>query len=241
MYALLLPPRQEAPSTGDCSAGALVEKSVSSSTDKKGSRREKADASAAPVVELQSSPAQKRLSFLFQASVHLACVLPSLSRLLQDQMREVARRHVVRLHASVKHAACRRCCSVLLPLLAKVRRPLCCQGGACCCRRCGGLHSETPFTSTALAADPGRARGREVGDSSATGPQIQCEGGEERDRPSRRRRRARRQVAQGSVVLEGKKRVLASPIAGSAFRAKKGAAPLTEIECLVCGLLMRRP
>ncbi|OEH79742.1 rnase p protein subunit domain-containing protein [Cyclospora cayetanensis] len=71
-----------------------------------------------------ASPAQRRLNFLLQASVHLTTKCPSLSRVLQQQLWEVSRRHVLRLHASVKHSCCNSCFSLLLPQNASVRECL---------------------------------------------------------------------------------------------------------------------
>ncbi|KAL8269439.1 hypothetical protein Esti_006629 [Eimeria stiedai] len=69
-----------------------------------------------------ASPAQKRLNFLLQASVHLSTKSPALSRVLLQQLQEVARKHVLRLHASVKHSCCSSCFSLLLPHNATVRQ-----------------------------------------------------------------------------------------------------------------------
>lgn len=158
------------------------------------------------------SPAHKRLSFLFQASLHLAALLPSLSRLLQKQLQEVARRHVVRLHASLKHVSCQRCLSVLSPPFAKVRRLGCCKEAACCCLSCSRVAEERE----ALCVD-----------AKVQSPHTR---GEKRDSPktAARARRKRR---------SGRKRRSTQ----NATLSRSTWVPLTDIECLVCGLHMRRP
>ena len=84
------------------------------------------------VLPAAASPAQRRLNFLLQASVHLSSRSLALSRVLQQQLQEVARRHVLRLHASVKHSCCSSCFSLLLPQNTSVRQFV--RGGCSCCR-----------------------------------------------------------------------------------------------------------
>ena len=85
---------------------------------------------AATPIPAAASPAQRRLNFLFQASVHLSTKSPTLSRVLLLQLHEVARKHVLRLHASVKHSCCSSCFSLLLPQNTRVRQYI--QGCRCC-------------------------------------------------------------------------------------------------------------
>lgn len=92
---------------------------------------------AANAVLAAASPAQRRLNFLLQASVFLSSKSPSLSRVLQQQLQDVARKHVLRLHASLKHSFCRSCFSFLTPENTIVRQSF--RGRGCCDCSCDCL------------------------------------------------------------------------------------------------------
>ncbi|KAL8454971.1 hypothetical protein Emag_001224 [Eimeria magna] len=109
-------------------SGPLAQREVKAARPAAGANVPEAEAPPTPTtvapaaVHSSASPAQKRLNFLLQASVHVHSKSPALSRVLQQQLHEVARKHVLRLHASVKHSWCGSCFSLLLPHNATVRQ-----------------------------------------------------------------------------------------------------------------------
>lgn len=158
MYALLTldcgpgvpkPPLNSAAAADSCTAvGEVSPPRIASETPES----QAATAAVAPApVPAAASPTQRRLNFLFQASVHLSTKSPTLSRVLLQQLHEVARKHVLRLHASVKHSCCSSCYSTLLPHTTSVRQYI--QGRCYCtktaCSCIGGACTTTRFRGAA--------------------------------------------------------------------------------------------
>ncbi|EDO07214.1 RNAse P Rpr2/Rpp21/SNM1 subunit domain family protein [Babesia bovis T2Bo] len=57
----------------------------------------------------------KRLNFLLDAAGIMSTVCPNISRSYVKELREIAQKHVIRLHASFKRYFCKGCNTVLLP------------------------------------------------------------------------------------------------------------------------------
>lgn len=253
MYALLTPAgapglsaAARSNAAGPTSAAAIAAASAAGLVEASGATSASV-APAAGAVPSTASPTQRRLNFLLQASVHLSTKSPALSRVLQQQLQEVAKKHVLRLHASVKHSWCSSCFSLLLPHTATVRQFTRSKSCCSCSGNCSTAGKETGEVKAAKresldAPVPAAADDSMVHCSSITSVSVDdsnrstdpccpscsnkfgcgcsgcsCSG----SGPMRRRRRPKKKPRD----VEG----------------RHEDQPLMEVCCMVCGYVTRRP